>query len=203
LSRLEWSAVAPAVLGLALLGLSLRAADSGSSSTSGTLVLAWLLGSAVAAAFSASLLAPAVGLGLAAGILYAGADVATKAAVGGRMFFVLGVIAASALAFACLQLGFQRGGPLTTIGVSTLLTNALPIAAGVVVFHEAVPAGWRGGLRVAAFVLVTTAAALLVRAAADGADEPSGKVSLVRPAEPSRRKPRPEQLRRRPRIAGE
>ena len=40
---------------------------------------------------------------------------------------------------AVLQAGFQRGGALTTAGLSTLLTNALPIAAGMVLFHEPLP----------------------------------------------------------------
>ena len=38
-----------------------------------------------------------------------------------------------------LQAAFQHGSALTTAGLSTLLTNALPIAAGMVLFHEPLP----------------------------------------------------------------
>ena len=120
-------------------------------------MLAWLGLSAVAAAFAAGPLAPLIvggaGLGLAAGILYAAGDLATKAAVGGGLWLALvpAVLAAHGLAFVCLQLGFQRGGALATAGASTLLTNALPIAGGIALFHERVPGGALGALRVAAF----------------------------------------------------
>jgi hypothetical protein len=56
---------------------------------------------------------------------------------------------------------FQRGGALTTAGLSTLLTNALPIAAGMVLFHEPLPSGWIGAVRVAAFAAVVAGAVLL------------------------------------------
>jgi len=41
------------------------------------------------------------------------------------------VLAAHGLAFVCIQLAFQRGGALATAGTASLLTNALPIAAGI------------------------------------------------------------------------
>ena len=49
----------------------------------------------------------------------------------------------------------------STAGVATLLTNALPIAAGTVLFHEGFPAGALGALRLLAFALVVAGAALL------------------------------------------
>jgi hypothetical protein len=73
------------------------------------------------------------------------------------------VLACHGLAFVVLQLGFQRGGALATAGVSTLLTNALPIAAGMAVFREGVPTGVFGVLRVAAFCAVVAGAAALAR----------------------------------------
>ena len=48
--------------------------------------------------------------------------------------------------------------PLATAGVSSVLTNALPIAAGIVVFGEEVSAA-----RMVAFAFVVSGAALLVR----------------------------------------
>ena len=104
-----------------------------------------------------------VGFGIAAGVLYASGDVATKAAVGGgaAVAFVVAVLACHGLAFVALQLGFQRGGALATAGVSTLFTNALPILAGTVLFHEGLPGSVLGAVRVVAFVAVAGGAALL------------------------------------------
>ena len=105
------------------------------------------------------------GLGTAAGILYAAGDVGTKAALAGgtRLFFVPGLLACHATAFACVQLAFQRGGRLATAGLAVLWTNALPIVAGTVLFGESLPGGWRGAARVAAFALVLVGAVALSR----------------------------------------
>jgi hypothetical protein len=58
-------------------------------------------------------------------------------------------------------MGYQRGSALTVAGLSTLCTNALPIAAGTIVLHEPVPAGALGVLRVFAFAGVVAGAILL------------------------------------------
>jgi hypothetical protein len=73
------------------------------------------------------------------------------------------VIAGYALGTGFLQLGYQKGGALTVAGLATLLTNALPIAAGTVVLGEPVPSGALGGLRIVAFAAVTIGAILLAR----------------------------------------
>src|SRR5207244_7946440 len=96
----------------------------------------WLVASLVAACLGVAggaALAPGAGLGLAAGVLYGAGDVATKAVFAGGLWLILVVVvlAAHGGAFAALQLGFQRGRALATAGVSTLLTNALPIVAGI------------------------------------------------------------------------
>jgi hypothetical protein len=44
-----------------------------------------------------------------------------------------------------------------------VLTNALPIAAGLVLFDEALPSGALGTVRLVGFVLVIGAAGLLAR----------------------------------------
>lgn len=46
-----------------------------------------------------------------------------------------------------LQMGFQRAGALVTAGLATLLTNAIPILAGMTIFHEPLPSGLSGALR--------------------------------------------------------
>ena len=67
------------------------------------------------------------------------------------------------LGTAFLQLGYQKGGALTVAGLATLLTNALPIAAGTVALGEPVPSGVFGGVRILAFAAVTLGAILLAR----------------------------------------
>jgi hypothetical protein len=160
----HWPAVAVAVVGLALLAVSLAGGTPQSTTVSVTGLVLWLSGSSILAVLLA-LRGSGAALGLAAGALYAAGDVATKAAVhGGAWLLVVPVVlAAHGGAFVALQLGFQRGTPLATAGTSTLLTNALPIAAGIALFHERLPGGALGALRVLAFASVVIAAAMLAR----------------------------------------
>lgn len=160
LSRNDRAAVVLAAAGLLLLALSLGH-DAGSTHSPAPAALAlWLVASAAAAALASTATA---GLGAAAGILYAAGDVATKSAVAGVEWLVLVpvILAAHGLAFVSLQIAFQRGTALASAGVSTLLTNALPIAAGIAIFSERLPGGGLGAVRVASFALVVAAAALL------------------------------------------
>ena len=164
LTGAERIGVAAALLGLLLLGLSLGSHPV-SSHGSSRLVIAWMLASGAVAATVARVLPAGAGLGTAAGVLYAAGDVGTKAAFGGgtRLLFVPALLACHGLAFTCMQLAFQRGGRLATAGLAVLWTNALPIVAGTVLFGESLPGGWRGGARVAAFVLVLVGAVALSR----------------------------------------
>ena len=99
----------------------------------------------------------------------------TKAAVvgGGRLAFVPALLACHGLAFVSLQLGFQRGGALATAGMATLWTNALPIAAGTILFAETLPEGVRGVARVAAFACVVVGAAALARPSSESLTDQS------------------------------
>lgn len=175
LTRREWSGVAVAVGGLALLGVSLAGHGSEGRHGSWVAVAAWLGASALAAAIlagpGAQGLAAGAGLGAAAGVLYAAGDVGTKAAVAGgtALLFVPALLACHGLAFVALQLGFQRGGALATAGVATLFTNALPIAGGMALFHEGLPGGALGALRVIAFLAVIAGAAVLARSGENAA----------------------------------
>jgi len=175
LARREWVGVGAAVGGLVLLGISLAGQGSAGRHGDPAIVGVWIGVSCAAALLAVLRLPGGVGFGVAAGVLYAAGDVATKAAVAGglaALAFVAAVLACHGLAFVALQLGFQRGGALSTAGVATLLTNALPILAGTVVFHEGLPGGAFGVLRVAAFAAVVSGAALLGRAAETTAPEP-------------------------------
>ena len=168
LGRLERIGAGVSVVGLALLGVSLVSAHGEGSGASYTSVGIWLVASAAGAALCVTVLARAVGRGpawgIASGVLFAAGDVATKLAVSGRLVnvaFLVCLILFYGAGTAVLQAAFQQGGALTTAGLSTLLTNALPIVAGTVLFHEPVPSGWIGAVRIAAFAAVVAGAVLL------------------------------------------
>jgi hypothetical protein len=174
LTSAERVGVAAALCGLALLGLSLRAHPPTSHGAASSAAV-WMVASLVAAALVSRALPPAAGLGTAAGILYAAGDVGTKAALAGgmRLLFIPALLACHGLAFVCMQLAFQRGGRLASAGLAVLWTNALPIAAGMLLFGEALPGGLRGAARIAAFALVVVGAVALSRR------EPGADASLA------------------------
>ena len=178
----QWPAVYVAVAGLGLLAVSLAGGTPTSATVSVGALIAWLSASAILAALL-GVRGSGAGLGLAAGALYAAGDVGTKAAVhGGAWLLVVPVVlAAHGAAFVALQIGFQRGTPLATAGTSTLLTNALPIAAGIALFHEHLPGGALGVLRVVAFASVVVAAAMLAR---QPSDTTRAAISTAEPALP-------------------
>jgi hypothetical protein len=155
------------VVGLALLGVSLLGSHSEGSVSGYLWISVWLAASAGAAVILIRLSGVIGGgpaWGLAAGILFAAGDVSTKMAVSGgaaNVAFLASLIVFYAAGTAVLQAGFQRGGALTTAGLATLLTNALPIAAGMLVFREPFPGGWVGAARVLAFAAVIGGAFLL------------------------------------------
>ena len=155
------------VVGLALLGLSLLGSHGEGSVSGYVWISVWLVASAGAACILTQLSGVIGGgpaWGLAAGILFAAGDVSTKMAVSGgaaNVAFLVCLIIFYALGTVVLQAGFQRGGALTTAGLATLLTNALPIAAGMLVFREPFPNGWVGAVRIVAFAAVIGGAFLL------------------------------------------
>jgi hypothetical protein len=162
----EQRAVGLSIVGLVLLGASLSGQTGHGKPGSALAVAVWVAASVVAAGLAAvpnGVVSRAAGLGAAAGILYAAGDVATKAAVqgGSRLAFVPVLLACHGLAFVAIQLGFQRGGALATAGVATLFTNALPIAAGTIVFGEGL--GSLPLVRALAFACTVLGAALLAR----------------------------------------
>jgi hypothetical protein len=167
LQRSERLGVGAALAGLVLLGVSLGTHEpTGRGSTPA--VIAWMAASVALVPLLVRALPAGAGFGTAAGVLYAAGDVGTKAAVvgGARLWFVPALLTCHGLAFVCLQLAFQRGGKLGTAGLAVLWTNALPIVAGTAVFGEALPEGWQGAARVAAFCLVLLSAANLSRSPA-------------------------------------
>ena len=169
LSRRELSGVIVSGLGLLALGVSLVGGSGEGRSGSTVTILVWLGTSGAVALFvlviGRAVLGAAVAAGVAGGIFFSIGDIATKVATqgGARIGFVLLLILGYTLGTILLQLGYQAGGALTVAGLATLLTNALPIAAGTIVLAEPVPSGAFGGLRVLAFAAVTAGAFLLAR----------------------------------------
>ena len=170
LARREQIAVVVAVAGLVLLSLSLVGTHQQDRAPDWASVAVWLGGSVLGALVLAGLrlpLARGPALGLAAGLLFAGGDISAKLVVYGGvwLFAVLSLIVCYALGTSVLQAGFQHANALTAAGLATLATNAVPIAAGFVLFGEELPAGAKGGLQVAAFATLVVSAVLLARPA--------------------------------------
>jgi len=181
-------AVAVAFAGLVLLALSLVDTHQADHPPAWSALALWLGGSAATALLLARFgggLARGPALGLAAGLLFAGGDISAKLVVYGGIWLTAAVtlIICYALGTSVLQGAFQHGDALTAAGLATLATNAVPIAAGFLVFGEQLPHGARGGLQIAAFATLVASAALLARApaAADALDD-----GLAAPTPPKR-----------------
>jgi hypothetical protein len=74
-----------------------------------------------------------------------------------------------------LQSAYQQGDALTAAGTATMVTNAVPIVAGFVLFDETLPRGPRAVLQVAAFACLVVSAVALGRQDAPPAGEPPGQ----------------------------
>lgn len=170
LARRERLAVGIALFGLLLLAASLVGYTASSHAPHGVAVVVWLAasaGGAVALIVVRTRLARAAALGLAAGLLFADGDISAKLVSSGGIWLLatFSLIACYATGTAVLQAAFQRGSALTGAGIATLVTNAVPIAAGFVLFGESLPPGARKILQVAAFASVVASATLLGRSA--------------------------------------
>jgi len=163
------SGVLLSVLGLFALAVSLVGGSGEGRSGSTATILIWLGASAALALLflllGRALFGVAVAAAVAGGLFFSIGDISTKVATqgGARIAFVILLVLGYTLGTVLLQLGYQAGGALTVAGLATLLTNALPIAAGTIVLAEPVPSGAFGGVRVLAFAAVTAGAFLLAR----------------------------------------
>jgi hypothetical protein len=169
LARHEQVAVAVAIAGLVLLALSLVDTRQADHPPDGVAVTIWIVcsaGGALILAGARSRLVRGAALGLAAGLLFAGGDISAKLVVYGGVWFVavISLIVCYALGTSVLQAGFQHGDALTSAGLATLAANAMPIAAGFVLFGERLPHGTKGTLQLAAFASLVVSAVFLARA---------------------------------------
>lgn len=167
LGRRRLTGVSLSIVGLLALAVSLEQSSGEGRNGSTVAILVWLGGTAVLALAALSIGrragSLAVAQGIAGGLFFSIGDISTKLATqgGARFAFVVTLIIGYSLGTSLLQLGYQRGGTLTVAGLATLLTNAVPIAAGTIVLKEPVPSGVFGALRVLAFAAVTAGAILL------------------------------------------
>lgn len=166
LPRHEQLAVVVAIAGLVLLGISLVGTDPSDRVPGVSGAVIWL-----GACFAAAVVLIAVQThmveaarhGLAAGLLFAGGDISAKLMVEGRIWLIalVPLIVFYAAGSIQLQTAFQRGEALTAAGMATLATNAVPIAAGFVLFDESLPDGAYKVLQIAAFATIVLSAVLL------------------------------------------
>jgi len=170
LARHEARGALLSVLGLAALAVSLAGGATGGNGQLGP-VLLWLGVTAAVAvllvAVGRSRYGTAVANGVAAGLFFSIGDISTKMATqgGARVGFVVLLIVGYSTGTALLQVGYQAGAALTVAGLATLITDALPIAAGTLILAEPLPTGVFAGVRALAFVAVVTGAVLLARPA--------------------------------------
>ena len=191
LTRRERIGATVAVCGLVLLAISLT--GGGEASTRGApLEIALWLGTTVGVAILVlasrrSVLGHGVANGIAGGLFFAVGDISTKLTTAGgpRLLFALPLVAGYLLGTSLLQIGYQGGAALTVAGIATLLTNAVPIAAGTVLLREPVPGGAIGALRIVAFVTVTIGAIVLARPEPARCDQSQPPRAAGRPAGPA------------------
>jgi hypothetical protein len=187
------------VVGLLFLSLSLIGGGDRGGHGSIVEIGLWLGGTCAASAivFTAGrmFLGAAAADGIAGGLLFSAGDISIKLATqgGARVGFAVSAIFGYLLGTSLLQIGYQRGAALTIAGLATLLTNALPIAAGTLILHETLPTGGARVLRIVAFATVTTGAFLLARPRPGGArgprDEPRYDARFAPATKPRRRLP--------------
>ena len=180
LSIREQLAVGIALLGLVLLSVSLVGAKPTSHAPHGAGVIVWLVAAAgVAVALTAGRIrfSRAAALGFAAGLLFSDGDISAKLVSFGGIWLValVPLVACYAAGTGVLQAAFQHGSALTAAGIATLVTNVVPIAAGFVLFDEALPQGAKGALQIAAFGSIVASAGLL---GSPVAPRPDGRSSL-------------------------
>jgi drug/metabolite transporter (DMT)-like permease len=178
LARREQAAVVLAVAGLVLLALSLVNTAESDRHPHVIGVIIWLAacgGGAALLIAEPTRFARAASLGLAAGLLFADGDISAKlVGYGGWWLVALAtLIVAYAVGTSVLQWAYQRGDALTAAGLATMATNAVPIAAGFVLFGETLPHGTRAVLQIAAFACLVASAVALGRQQAPRAGRPT------------------------------
>jgi drug/metabolite transporter (DMT)-like permease len=188
LGRREWTGIGLTAAGLALLAVTAATGPTGGGARSGYPVFSAVIFEGVLVGLGALLLVSHRAervpgghgnlLGAAAGLLFTVSHIGIKALTGSVSLsdpstllspWVLIVVAAFVGAFFASARSLQVGEAVAVIAITSAVSNVTAILGGVVVFGD--PLGSNAGmvaLRIAAFVLVVVAAALIpapVRAA--------------------------------------
>jgi hypothetical protein len=174
-TRREWIGVALTAAGLAFLAATLEGtADSAHNDYEPTTLIVYaglaFGGGAVVAWRAGNSLRGGALLGAAAGLMWGASDVSIKA-LSGRLDdgaiavlahpLALFILIASLVGLAVSARSLQVGDAVPVIAVTSAAANVVTIASGPIVFGEPLPEEPLAlGLRLAAFVLVITAAAL-------------------------------------------
>jgi hypothetical protein len=168
LRRHEQVAAAAAVAGLALVALSLVGSTPVDHAPQPIEAVLWLgacAGAALLVAVVRTRVSHAAALGASAGLLFAAGDISAKLVVfgDGWLIVLVPLVVAYALGSIELQAAFQHGDALSAAGLATLATNAVPIAAGIVLLRQTRPSGAQGVVELVAFGLLVLSATLLSR----------------------------------------
>jgi drug/metabolite transporter (DMT)-like permease len=171
-SRREWIGVALTAAGLAFLAATLGATtDEAHSDYEAWLFYTVVGGATLAGAVLASRSGSGPALAVSAGLLWAGSDITIKALTGktgdeGLLGVVthpyaLVIVVLSLVALLISARSLQLGPVVPVIALTSATANVVTIAAGPTVFGEPLPEEpFALGLRIAAFLLVITAAAM-------------------------------------------
>jgi drug/metabolite transporter (DMT)-like permease len=166
LARHERLAVVLALAGLVLLSLSLVGTKESDQHPPPVGIVIWLAACGAGAALLIVIptrFGRAASLGLATGLLLAVGDISAKLVGYGGPWLValVTLIVGYGVGTSVLQSAYQQGDALTAAGTATMVTNAVPIVAGFVLFDENLPHGTRAVAQIAAFsCLVVSAVAL-------------------------------------------
>jgi hypothetical protein len=184
LARHERVAVVLALAGLTLLALSLVGTTASDHRPAVLGIVVWLAACGAGAALLIVIpthFARAASLGLATGLLFADGDISAKlVGYGGPWLAALvTLIIAYAIGTSVLQSAYQRGDALTAAGMATLVTNAVPIVAGFVLFGEMLPHGVRAIAQIAAFASLIASAVALGHQDAPAADKPGSRADRI------------------------
>jgi drug/metabolite transporter (DMT)-like permease len=184
LARREQLAVVMALAGLVLLAVSLVGTRESDHHPVVIGVVIWFAacgGGAMLLIAIPTRFGRAASLGLAAGLLFADGDMSAKLVGYGGLWLIalITLIVAYAIGTSVLQSAYQRGDALTAAGTATMVTNAVPIAAGFVLFGETLPRGIRAVLQIAAFASLVLSAVALGHQQAPQAAQPAPRADHI------------------------
>jgi drug/metabolite transporter (DMT)-like permease len=207
----QWIGIGLVTVGLLLLGVTASSAESNGGHAEYTFAgAAGFEGALALGALAAFLYSrtdrgrPHVGvlLGAAAGLMFTASHVGLKGMSGFVDFadpvtfitpWVPVIVAAFIVAFFSSARSLQVGDAVPVIAITSAISTATAIAAGVVVFGDPLGEGVIAALRIAAFLLVVAAAALIpapVRVASEAEDGDEEKAAAGK-AKSEQRRPAP------------